>query len=697
MTIQQIISLITTNLTQQGSGDRIDSSELRAVINAITGELATRGIKIVPDTTALSALSGSDYTNAVVQNNGIYAYASTGTANGTTIFSANGGGVWVQKFSGANVTVGALGLLNTLSYTSNLLTNKPTLGALAALDTLDYAGNVLTNKPDLSTKQDTLMSGDTIKTINNVSLLGPGNLILGLAASIYFTVGENNYPQNGDAYYQSINLIGDYNWYDVYRNKQLQKVGDTVNGSVEIERESGKIYFHPSLSTGDEIVIELKRITALRPMSFKQFNVNLVSNLSAWYDATDPATITLGSGVITQINDKASGSKHLNNSSGPSYFTSGGSNDLPFIRFVAGKSIYQSTMSNENGIIVVYTVAKTVSNINGARLYSFRGNNGQNGLMSQQQSSSPYFGYSAYDGASTYPYDINGANGDWELIKAVFYGGGHFAITKNKLPIAVGLNEYINSLNYTANNIYRNYINLNADNSMSFDFSEMIVLNGLPSNVDDITIKNYLISKYQISLRKKILFFGDSHTQGVMSGVNAPGVRYSDKVSKDLGYDMMNYAVTGTVAWPYLTYAGLTYANLDQIFNIFDEHINGDLTICFQYGTNDGPTPQVNANWKINYKAYIQHFIDLGVNPRKIVICSPPYNTNSTYATHLSNTHAIIQQIASELGIKHADFYQGMINAGLDINAISGGDHIHGGQPEHTLMANILKAVIQAP
>lgn len=63
--------------------------------------------------------------------------------SGVTAHAANG-----DQIVGALV-LGALAYLNSLSYNSSLLTDKPTLGALAALSSLSYNSSLLTDKPHL--------------------------------------------------------------------------------------------------------------------------------------------------------------------------------------------------------------------------------------------------------------------------------------------------------------------------------------------------------------------------------------------------------------------------------------------------------------------------------------------------------------------------------------------------------------------
>ena len=51
----------------------------------------------------------------------------------------------------------------------------------------DFSGNELALKSDIDTKQDTLVSGTNIKTINNQSLLGSGNISISGGATIYYS------------------------------------------------------------------------------------------------------------------------------------------------------------------------------------------------------------------------------------------------------------------------------------------------------------------------------------------------------------------------------------------------------------------------------------------------------------------------------------------------------------------------------
>ena len=155
-TIASLLSDNTTNIaakTEAGSiTPTIDGAERVKLIN----ELLDRGITVVADTTALQAVSGANFKQAIVENNAVYKWAASGTANGTTIFNASGGGVWNQVFSGGSSAWGAI--TGTLSDQTDL-------------------------SSALNTKQATLVSATNIKTINSTSLLGSGDIEISSGAS----------------------------------------------------------------------------------------------------------------------------------------------------------------------------------------------------------------------------------------------------------------------------------------------------------------------------------------------------------------------------------------------------------------------------------------------------------------------------------------------------------------------------------
>lgn len=89
-------------------------------------------ILFIADTATLSSKKKDDARQIFVMNNGTYEWATTGPANGTSIFAASGSGFWVRKvlgtppssssqapiqFKDEGVVKGALGAINEVNYT----------------------------------------------------------------------------------------------------------------------------------------------------------------------------------------------------------------------------------------------------------------------------------------------------------------------------------------------------------------------------------------------------------------------------------------------------------------------------------------------------------------------------------------------------------------------------------------------------
>lgn len=92
MTLAQIQALI--DAAKSTPSELVTWSELKTILEAHKAELGIRGVVDAANTTVLQSQSGANTSHVLVSNIGLFAYAATGTANGTTIFNASGGGVW---------------------------------------------------------------------------------------------------------------------------------------------------------------------------------------------------------------------------------------------------------------------------------------------------------------------------------------------------------------------------------------------------------------------------------------------------------------------------------------------------------------------------------------------------------------------------------------------------------------------------
>lgn len=201
MTIPTIKTNTNTDIRTKTTAGSITRANVADLFDALADEILARGIKGVADTTALSALTGTDNKNAIVADNGIWQYASSGTPNGTTIFAASGGGVWVRIFANQDIT----GKQDTLVSGTNLKTINST--------SLLGSGNINT-ATDISGKQDTLISGTNLKTINSMSLLGSGNIDIVTSDEIEEYANLAAFPGTGDTniLYVAIDTEYLYRW-----------------------------------------------------------------------------------------------------------------------------------------------------------------------------------------------------------------------------------------------------------------------------------------------------------------------------------------------------------------------------------------------------------------------------------------------------------------------------------------------------
>lgn len=92
-TIANLRSSVTSNITQNGTSDRIEAAEVRATLTSLIDELRDRGVKTVTDTASLATIDSNEAAFAFVDGKGLFSWAATGTPDGSSIF-AGLTGVW---------------------------------------------------------------------------------------------------------------------------------------------------------------------------------------------------------------------------------------------------------------------------------------------------------------------------------------------------------------------------------------------------------------------------------------------------------------------------------------------------------------------------------------------------------------------------------------------------------------------------
>jgi hypothetical protein len=142
MTIQGLINKIfRANQTQNNTVSWSGSNGLKSIQEDIVDTIRQRTFFTVPTT---ADLVNQGFNNAIlcyVQDEFFYRWSASGTPNGTTIFPANDGGVWIQESVGtATGTVTSVGLTMPSAFTvsNSPVTTSGVIGVVGAGTTAQY-------------------------------------------------------------------------------------------------------------------------------------------------------------------------------------------------------------------------------------------------------------------------------------------------------------------------------------------------------------------------------------------------------------------------------------------------------------------------------------------------------------------------------------------------------------------------------
>src|SRR5687768_441700 len=91
----------------------VSTDDVAIQFDNLADETLVRGVISVTNTTELENQSGANTKTVLVKDIGLFVFSTTGTANGTTIFNATGGGVWIHVLGpGSGLTLGDKGDIN---------------------------------------------------------------------------------------------------------------------------------------------------------------------------------------------------------------------------------------------------------------------------------------------------------------------------------------------------------------------------------------------------------------------------------------------------------------------------------------------------------------------------------------------------------------------------------------------------------
>jgi hypothetical protein len=142
MTIQGLINKIfRANQTQNNTVSWSGSNGLKSIQEDIVDTIRQRTFFTVPTTADLLNQGFSNAVLCYVQDNAFYRWEPSGIPNGTTIFPANDGGVWVQETIGdTDGTVTSIGLSMPAAFTvaNSPVTTSGVIGVTAAGTSAQY-------------------------------------------------------------------------------------------------------------------------------------------------------------------------------------------------------------------------------------------------------------------------------------------------------------------------------------------------------------------------------------------------------------------------------------------------------------------------------------------------------------------------------------------------------------------------------
>lgn len=221
------------------------------------------------------------------------------------------------------------------SQTDNLLNGKVSTGTLATVAT-SGSYNDLTNKPDLSTKQDVLVSGVNIKTINSQSLLGEGNIVIeggGQATQVQSNWNETdttsmafiqNKPTNVSAFTNDAGYLTSHqSLADVFADVAYDSAAKRINfyGKGDTQHTTVLAYVDASDFVKDGMVQDVKIEDGNLVIDFNT-DSGITDISIPLTDIFDPSNYYTKTEVDTALSSKA------NSSSLATVATSGSYNDL---------------------------------------------------------------------------------------------------------------------------------------------------------------------------------------------------------------------------------------------------------------------------------------------------------------------------------------------------------------------------------
>jgi len=556
---------------------------------------------------------------------------------------------------------------------------------------LDSTANTVTINVDTANIPKTVIRAGNNITLEYTEPATPGNpdTVTIIASSAVNKIEFISLAEN--AIYQNDDLIGKDILHLSIEGDEIGSLARTT-AYYTFNATTGTISLTNGLFAADDYVLILYK-DGTGEESASSFTPDSLSNVIAWYDFTDQSALTLNTGRVAQASDKSGNGNHVTQATfGEMPAWSAASGGYVFFDSARTSSLNKTLSTPVQSNYTIYLVIRKPSTnafVNSAEIISTNNENGSHGI---QEKNMPYYlnqAYSSFDGVANIAHTANSFHyNNYILLRYTIMSGNTANWHVNDEPNSrfgifgpgVGDDPVIDFIRF----------GVRVGLPTNFYLKEAIVIADTVDDGVDIAMWNYMKNKHTLPSRDYIMMIGDSHTYGIQSGTNQNKPAYVNLMERT-GIPVYNNGVNGSKAYdPSNPSEPLNLNNIKSTWLAQGNPSKG--YVVFSYGTNDPPATVADPAWKASYKASIQAFIDAGYNPNKIIIWSPPYTTHPSYAPQVNASATIAAEIAAEMGIKFADVRQAMIDAGLDINTVVGGDDIHGDDAIHDVIAATIAA-----
>lgn len=359
------------------------------------------------------------------------------------------------------------------------------------------------------------------------------------------------------------------------------------------------------------------------------------------------------------------------------YSATGGPNNGPYVTKGSGQSLGFGVLPFTQTPFSVYAVMRTPTATTGSPLVTFGFNGGNTGpYYASDQLGQIYTGVDPFYSrvVTTQPRTT------WQLVAVRMRDVDTLEWSVNDEPAYPWQQNGVSNTPYSISAL-----------SFLLDGSQIAELRTIPyyvSDADHQAIRTQLVSQYSLAdLPKSTMLVGDSHMSGVQSGATGTTGNPFWKNLRDNNIPLTQVNLPGACA--------NNNNGIGDFPDIVDSYALSKWAswkVFIAYGTNDCQTATGASgwtswdDWEDGYEANIYKFIAAGFPTSNLCLITPPNCSNPALQGNLTTVVNRILAIASRLGISAINWYQLMVDAGLDAFTHPGSDGLHGNDTMHALL-----------